>query len=222
MQENKLEYKKYLDEIQNSIHRELLKLNGYKKSGRTFNKQAEDGLVQVINFQSGQYPIGNYIIPGFRESFYGLFTVNLGIYIPEIVELEERLKPSKNVIQEYDCHIRTRLSNLISNEDYWWKISEDSKGLCSIIIEQLQKHAFVFFDELSSREKIMNNLALYIKKYHVMSRNYLDIGLIHYKLGSMAQAEEYFNRHYSETDVHSHKKYVIDLSEKLGIMIHNK
>ena len=55
-----------------------------------------------------------------------------------------------------------------------------------------------------------------------MSRNYLDIGLIHYKLGSMAQAEEYFNRHYNETDVHSHKKYVIDLSEKLGIMIHNK
>ena len=62
----------------------FLKEQGFRKKGRTFNRETKKGIIQVINFQSGTFPIGNYEIPGFRESLYGKFTVNLGVAIVEI------------------------------------------------------------------------------------------------------------------------------------------
>ncbi len=54
-----------------SIQKELtafLKPLGFRKKGRTYNRCVHDGLVQAINLQMGQYPIGEYEIPGIREA----------------------------------------------------------------------------------------------------------------------------------------------------------
>ena len=87
------DYKIQLNEIEKSVY-SFLKPQGFKKKGRTFNRQTEKGLYQVINFQSGQFPIGgNYVIPGIHESFYGTFTINLGVCIEEIYNLAYPGKP---------------------------------------------------------------------------------------------------------------------------------
>ena len=85
---NKDESKTRLDRIQKEIFNYLKPL-GFKKKGRTFNRQTEDGIYQVINIQSGRYEFGDkYVIPGFRENYYGKFTINLGVMVTDIYELE--------------------------------------------------------------------------------------------------------------------------------------
>jgi hypothetical protein len=71
-------YVKALDDIQKALTA-FLKPLGFKKKGRSYNRHVSDGLVQVVNLQMGQFPIGDYVIPGLRESHYGRFTVNLGV-----------------------------------------------------------------------------------------------------------------------------------------------
>lgn len=73
-----------VDFVQSSVS-PLLKAAGFRKRGRSYNRGVGDGMVHVINFQTGQYPIGEgYEIPGLRESLYGYFTVNLGVHLPQV------------------------------------------------------------------------------------------------------------------------------------------
>ena len=88
-----------LDEIQRAMTA-FLKPLGFRKSGRTYNRTVEDGLVHVVGFQMGEYPIGGYIIPGLRKNFYGRFTVNLGVVLPAVIDVESRAKP-KTLCPEY-------------------------------------------------------------------------------------------------------------------------
>jgi hypothetical protein len=65
----------------------------------------------------GQYPIGeNYVIPGIRESFYGRFTVNLGVLLPCVYEVENQ-KSVPSFPQDYNCSIRERLEHLACGKD---------------------------------------------------------------------------------------------------------
>jgi Domain of unknown function (DUF4304) len=82
-----------LDEIQRAMTA-FLKPLGFRKSGRAYNRAVQDGLVHVVGFQMGEYPIGQYAIPGTRESFYGRFTVNLGIMLPAVRDMEQRYAPN--------------------------------------------------------------------------------------------------------------------------------
>lgn len=55
---------KQMDEIQARLC-PLLKDEGYRVRGRTFNRTSLDGLVQVVNFQMGSFdPPGTTCIPG--------------------------------------------------------------------------------------------------------------------------------------------------------------
>jgi Domain of unknown function (DUF4304) len=56
-------YVKALDDIQKALTG-FLKPLGFKKKDRTYNRQVGDGLVQAVNLQMGQFPIGDYVIPG--------------------------------------------------------------------------------------------------------------------------------------------------------------
>ncbi|HMU11556.1 MAG TPA: DUF4304 domain-containing protein, partial [Ferruginibacter sp.] len=105
------DFKTSLDEVEKKVFA-TFKPIGFKKKGRTFNRETEKGIFQVINFQSGQYPIGqNYEVPGLRENLYGKFTVNLGVCVDSLFKFQY---PSENktFYKEYECQIRTRLCNL--------------------------------------------------------------------------------------------------------------
>ena len=101
-----------------------LKGQGFVKKGRTFNRETEKGIIQVVNLQSGSYPIGDYVIPGIRESYYGKFTVNLGIGIDEVWRAGYPKNPIGPVWHEYHCTIRTRLGILLYSNDHWWNLDK--------------------------------------------------------------------------------------------------
>src|SRR6476646_185094 len=117
------EFVKALDGIQRAL-RPSLKEHGFKVRGRTFNRITDDGLTQVVNLQMGPSdPPGTTYIPGLRENMHGLFTVNLGVYIPEVAELHGG-GPAKSWVQEHYCSIRNRLGPASgSPADVWWKAS---------------------------------------------------------------------------------------------------
>lgn len=212
---NKNDNVKYLNEIQKEVH-QYLKPLGFKKSGRTFNRQTEDGVWQVINFQSGQFPIGeNYEIPGFRESFYGKFTVNMGIIINELYKIQIKGK-EKSFYQDYDCQIRTRLPQLIWQNDYWWNINSETAKTSEQIIEGLNQKGISWLDMFETREKICKNWGNVEGSSNIAK---LDVALIIFQKDRI-KGGQLFQEYYENIKSHKgHKEYVRDLANELGIKL---
>jgi hypothetical protein len=145
-----------LDEILKPIAA-VLKQKGFQKSGRTFNRLRDDGMVHVISFQMGQFPIGNYVIPGLRENLYGKFTVNLGVMLPCVLEIERGSKPKK-IYHEYDCQIRERLGSLAmeGKKDIWWNIQPPFDSVTSDITTLLENLGIPFLDQFLSYRNVLN------------------------------------------------------------------
>ncbi len=72
-----------MDELQASV-RPFLKELGFQARARAFNRTTFDGITQVIEFQLARFdPPGTQYV-GFRQNLYGKFTVNVGVYVPEL------------------------------------------------------------------------------------------------------------------------------------------
>ncbi|WP_028374962.1 DUF4304 domain-containing protein [Leeuwenhoekiella sp. MAR_2009_132] len=205
----------YLNQIQKEVH-QYLKPLGFKKRGRTFNRQTENGVWQLINFQSGQFPVGeNYVIPGIRESLYGKFTVNMGVIIKELYEIQMKGK-QKAFYQDYDCQIRTRLSHLISEDDYWWDITNESEIISDQIIEGLNEKGISWFDMFETREKICVNWGN-IKGSSKTSK--LDVALIIFQTDKK-KGGRLIQEYYNNIELHKgHKEYVKELANGLGLKL---
>src|SRR5262249_41248071 len=83
----------------------LLKEAGFKRKRHSFNREVEPGLIHVVRFQAGQFPIGDYEVPGMpwlRQNLWGKFTVNLGVYVNEVWVATSR-QPAPEFAQEYHC-----------------------------------------------------------------------------------------------------------------------
>jgi hypothetical protein len=212
----KEEMKKYLDAIQAEIF-SFLKPLGFKKKGRTFNRETETGIYQVINLQSGRYEFGDtYVIPGLRENFYGKFTVNLGISIKELYELGNHNKPT-NFYHEYDCQIRDRLPHLTMQKDFWWTISSNTKGTANEIIEGLSSQGLNWLDAFDNREKICKTWGTDVAHG---PRAKLDVALITFKVDK-EKGEKLIQAYYDNIDHKGHKEYVTELSKRLGLKLKN-
>jgi len=212
---NKDELKTNLDNIQKEIF-QFLKPLGFKKKGRTFNRQTENGISQVINIQSGRYEFGDkYVIPGFRENFYGKFTVNLGVMVREIYELESHNKP-KDIYQDYDCQIRERLPHLTIKQDHWWTISDDNNKTAKEVIDGLSSHGLDWLDNFENRDKICKNLGT---SEGGSPRAKLDVAIIElYR--DRTKAEKLFQDYYDNIEIkNGHKEYVKGLADRLGVKL---
>ena len=202
---NKEELKSNLDKIQNEIF-EFLKPLGFKKKGRTFNRQTEDGIYQVINIQSGQV----------YSTAYGSFTINLGIMVKEIYELDSYNKP-KDFYQEYDCQIRERLSYLTIKNDFWWLISDNVENTAKEINEGLNSKGIEWLNALETREKIIKNWVIMADNNSPRAK--LDVAIITLGL-EREDGIKLINDYYRKVKNKSpHKDYVKELAEKLNIKL---
>jgi len=217
---NKIEYKETLNEIQKLIHAEL-KADGFKKKGRTHNKVLDNGIVQVINFQMGQFQFDNVIeIPGLRKNLYGQFTINIGVFVPELYEKIFAPKP-KSFIQEFDCEIRTRLSQKIFGEDKWFPISADYEKTAEFINENLNSIGKEWFDRFDNRKKIVTELTQ-SKVIEFSPRQKLSGAIIELEI-DRENGERIFKEYYNSVEENKpHKKFVIELAKKLKIKLNEK
>src|SRR5215470_743963 len=146
-----------LDQLQASLDPKLRQF-GFRKHGRIYNRSTADGLTHVIGFQMGRSdPPGTIYIPGLRENLYGLFAVNLGVYVPEVAR-DHGGREAKSVVHEYNCCIRTRLKRK-ANKDLWWTIS-DGGPLVAEISELIQAEACRY----SSASKIEIKFSMSFKR----------------------------------------------------------
>jgi hypothetical protein len=152
----KSEFAIAVDEIQRRL-KPLLNARGFKSRGRSFNLTTEEGLTHVIGIQMGRSdPPGTVPIPGFRSELHGLFTINLGIYVPEVHQFYMSGKELRWV-QEYNCCIRARLGNLIGEgKEVWWHARADEK-VTSHLSQSLEASGFKFLEEFGTRDKILLN-----------------------------------------------------------------
>jgi hypothetical protein len=215
---NKDELKTCLDSIQKEIYEFLIPL-GFKKKGRTFNRQTEDGIYQVINIQSGRYEFGDrYVIPEFRENYYGKFTINLGVMVRDIYELDSHNKP-KNIYQDYDCQIRTRLTHLTIKQDLWWPISNNKGETTKEIIQGLKSNGIQWLDTFESRDKIIENWGNMADSNSPRAK--LDVALIVHRTDS-DKGKYLMQEYYDKIEIRNgHKEYVKSLADRLGVELIN-
>ena len=150
----KSEFVTIADEMQSWL-RPHLKEMGFKVKGRTYNRLNANGLTEVINMQLGNSdPPGTTYIPDFTQNMYGLFTINLGVFVPEVHKYLDGWKLG-SMIRETDCCVRSRLGSIEQqDEDIWWRLVSDPQ-LFSLIRDTLVKNALPFFERFSTREKIL-------------------------------------------------------------------
>jgi hypothetical protein len=146
-------YVKALDDIEKSLTG-FLKPLGFQKKGRTYNRQVGDGLVQAVNLQMGQFPIGDYVIPGLHESHYGRFTVNLGVALPAVRAIKSG-REFPVFVQEYECDIRQRLTRLAFNEDAWFDLDHQANKTASDITRYMDSLGLPFLEEFESYDAVL-------------------------------------------------------------------
>lgn len=153
----KSEYVRAVDKFQRAL-RPLLADLGYKAKGRTFNRISADGLTQVVNIQMGpSMPPGTEFFPGLRNNMYGLFTINLGVHVPEVTDAIGYGEP-KSWVQDYNCCIRARLGDVSGDiEDIWWHACFE-EGILSNVRERLITGGLPWLQKHSTRDGILAEL----------------------------------------------------------------
>ncbi|MCC4262860.1 DUF4304 domain-containing protein [Oceanimonas baumannii] len=138
---------KRVDQVIKEGLSKVMKENGFKKSGRTFLKELEDGW-HIVNIQASSGNLGTD----------GKFAVNLGVINNAISEKSGLKLPSKP--KEYDSTVRERLGILVHDEDYWWEISDqtDISELANEISEAMSSHGFPWLQKYSSIADISDKL----------------------------------------------------------------
>lgn len=200
-----------MDAIQADVHR-FLKPQGFGRRGRSHNRRTSGGLAHVVTFQTGQYPIGNYVIPGLRESYYGRFAVNLGVLLPCIRELEHRL-PAPAFAHDFHCTIRSRLA---FGEVCWFNIGSDTAGLGAQIVGLLDRTGLGFFDPFQSYEDVL----VYYDAHGDLpfqneGRAALEAALVAHHLHDASRAASLFARA-STTGREVFRQYVAELAARFG------
>lgn len=114
-----------------------LKAAGFKKQARVFRRSRDDGAVEVIDIQGGKY----------NTEGKGEFTVNLGLYLPQIAAMLDA--PPLEKPQEHQCHFRQRIGALLpeKDEDFWWSMDTvtHDEALAHALQQAVLNHALPWF-----------------------------------------------------------------------------
>jgi hypothetical protein len=213
----KSETVKHMDAVQAAVH-SFLKPLGFRKKGRTHNRETGGKLVHVVNFQMGDFPIGEYVIPGLRESYYGKFTVNLGILLPCVPFLEWH-RQFPDFVREYNCTIRSRLSTVAYGNDNWFELSEDTATLATTVVGLLDQFGLNFFEPLQSYEDALRYYKVHDDlSFQCTGRASLEAALVAKHLGREALAAKLFATAYA-TDHKAFRQYVATLATRIGVPI---
>ena len=144
-----------MDEVQASV-RPFLKELGFRARARAFNRTTSDGITQVIEFQLARFdPPGTHYV-GFRQNLYGKFTVNVGVYVPELDTFAPPAAGKQPFVHEYDCWISERLGILgPEHMDIWWDL-EPPHEQAAEVFHRIERDALPFLAQFEARDAILN------------------------------------------------------------------
>jgi len=209
-------YAQAVDQIQAAL-RPSLKERGFKVRGRTFNRVTEDGLTQVISLQMGASdPPGTTYIPGLRENLHGFFTVNLGVYIPEVAR-HYGGGEARSWVQEYYCSVRERLGKASGEkQDTWWRARANAT-VVDDVLRRLEVGGLPFLDRFSSRDKILTEWNGQSENMGTSSPPRIVMAIILFERGQKDQARVLLAQQVLETRNPAHAEYVRKLAKELTV-----
>ena len=191
----------------------LVRPLGFKKTGRTYNRASPEGLVQVINLQiirpdpvpPPQRAAGELTAPSDR------FTVNLGVWIPEVSDYH-RMHPRAKTVQEYDCQVRTRLGTLTpQRSDLWWPLDDRWPAAAAEVVRLLQELALPWLERFGTRDGVV---ALWIDQAPDAR---IVRAIIQAKRGHDDEARALLAEQAVSTRVPEHRAYVQVVASQLGL-----
>ena len=218
MPSRKSEFAVAVDSIQVAV-RPLLKEHGFKVRGRTFNRVTDDGLTQVIKFQMGASdPPGTTYIPGLRENLHGLFTVNLGVFVPEVADLYMgRTKASW--IQDYDCCVRARIGEVCGEAgDLWWRAISGADVVDDVRL-RIKGPGLSFLGRYDTRNRILSELRERSDRMSASHPPRIVSAIILATQGHKMDAKTLLARQAEESrETHpGHAEFVEELALKIGV-----
>lgn len=130
-----------------------LKEAGFKRKGRTF-RRITDERIDVINVQGSKWNAGRT----------GEFTINVGVYYPEIAELYDEYRPD-GLPEEYHCTLRSRIGLLMGgNTDKWWKLGRLTREekLSDEVTMAVCDYALPWLDRMSDPDNVKAEVPKFI------------------------------------------------------------
>src|SRR5688572_9479327 len=211
----KSQYVTDLDNVQAAVNQFLRPL-GFRKKGRTHNRKTTGGLVQVVNYEMGEFPIGEkYVIPGLRENRYGRFQVKLAVFIPCVYELEHP-QHAPEFVQEYICTIRGTLG-AAPYKDKWFQLAGDATPLAKSIVRLLDRSGLPFLEQFETYQDI---LAYYRNNGDLPEQNTgrasLEAALVAHRLRKNTLARRLMLKAY-RTKHEGFRTHVAKVSKRIGI-----
>jgi hypothetical protein len=212
----KSSYAQAVDDIQAAL-RPFLKGRGFRVRGRTFNRTTEDGLTQVVSIQMGASdPPGITYIPGLQENLHGLFTVNLGVYVPEVAR-HHGGGEAQSWVQEYHCCVRARLGDASEQDrDIWWHARFDD-AVIGDISRRLELCGLPFLDRYSTRDKILAEWQDRSENMGASNPPRIVMAIIQAERGAIDRARVLLAQQVRETRNPGHPDYVRKLAKKLAV-----
>jgi hypothetical protein len=209
-------YAEAVDDIQSAL-RPALKAHCFKVRGRTFNRGTEDGLTQVISIQIGASdPPGTMCIPGLREDLHGLFTVNLGVYVPEVAR-HHGGGEAKSWVQEYHCCVRARLGEASGEkQDIWWHARAEVAVIEDVRC-RLEQEGLPFLNRYSTRAKILAEWQDRSENMGAGGPPRIVIAIILAERGRKDEARALLAQQLLETRNPGHPDYVRRLANQLSV-----
>ena len=152
----KSELASFLDEAITPI-RIVLAQRGFRARNRTFNRRLDNGIIHVVQVVMGRSdPPGAQQMHGFSSDLYGTFSVELGVYVPEVAR--HYGMRAKTFPGEIDCCVRVNAAEVGPNgEAIAWPIKRDATFF-NAVADLLEHHAVPFFQRYSDRPSIVTEL----------------------------------------------------------------
>ncbi len=215
----KSDHARAVDGIQHAL-RPFLREHGFTSRGRTFNRRTEDGLTQVVNFQMGRADFRSTTSTFFLwllGSMQGRFTINLGVYVPEVARYHGTGEID-SWIQESHCCVRARLSEVSGGkQDIWWKARADEAVLHEVR-HRLERDGLPFLARYATRDRILAELRDRSERFCAASSPpRIVMAILLAERGQKDQARELLARQALEARNPRHRDYVRRLAMELGI-----
>lgn len=211
----KSEFAVAVDQIQQELS-PFFKSRGFRRRWRTFNAATSDELTWVVGLQMGPSdPPGTTYIPGLRENLHGLFTINLGVYVPEVAR-HHGGGEAKSWVQDYHCCIRARLGELSGDRsDVWWPATS-LPSVTSDVLGRLTQFGIPFLERFSTREQVLREFAA-VSENRFLTVPRIVSAIILLGRGDEDAARTLLAAQSLETHNRNHPDYVRELARRLGL-----
>lgn len=198
-----------------SASSDILKAAGFRKRRHSFNRTTGDGLVHVAFFwMAPKEPPAWTEVPGFRERLYGSFRLEFGVHVPEVKRMGV---PASSWVNEYNCHLRRTIGQLIGNDrsDLWWSLADE--GAPAVARAALVDYGLPWLDGFPDKETLLERFrATGSVGLGMTPAGDLDIAEMLTALGRAEEARLVLERYVGQPILLPHAEYLAEYLPAIG------